>query len=43
MLSATRIVAVSPAQAAGTVNVAVSTPQGTSAVVSSDAFTYKTP
>jgi len=38
--SATQIIAVSPAQAAATVNVSVTTPNGTSSAVSADDFTY---
>ena len=38
--SSTSITAVSPSQAAGTVDIVVSTPTGTSAVSSSDHFTY---
>jgi hypothetical protein len=40
VISATQIVAVSPAQAAGTVDVTVATPTGTSAVSSTDHFSY---
>jgi hypothetical protein len=40
VISSTQILATSPAQAAGTIDVTVSTPTGTSVVSSSDHFTY---
>ncbi|MBV9457469.1 MAG: IPT/TIG domain-containing protein, partial [Bradyrhizobium sp.] len=40
ILSATTILATTPAQAAGTVNVTVTTPAGTSAIGTSDQYTY---
>ncbi len=42
VLSETLIVAVAPAQAAGTVDVRVTTPSGTSAIVTADQFSYTT-
>jgi hypothetical protein len=42
VLSATQITAVAPAQAAGTVDVTVTTPYGTSATSGADRFTYST-
>jgi hypothetical protein len=42
VLSDTLIVAVVPAQAAGTVDIRVTTPNGTSAVTTADQFTYTT-
>ncbi len=41
--SSTTIVATSPAEAAGVVDLTVTTPNGTSAVVSADHFTFQTP
>ena len=43
VVSATTITAVSPAQAASTYNIAVTTSGGTSATVSADAYTYQAP
>jgi hypothetical protein len=40
VVSSTKITAVSPAQAAATDNISVTTPAGTSAVVTADRFTY---
>jgi hypothetical protein len=41
--SSTQITAVSPAQPAGAHSILVTTPGGTSAAVTADQFTYKTP
>jgi RHS repeat-associated protein len=42
VLSATKMTVVTPAHAAGAINITLSTPGGTSAVVTADKFTYKT-
>ncbi|EQD49392.1 hypothetical protein B1B_11658, partial [mine drainage metagenome] len=41
--NATEIVAISPAETAGTVNVTVTTPSGASTITISDHFTYEGP
>ena len=41
MISSTSLTAVAPAGTAGTVDVRVTTPSGTSPVVPADHFTYK--
>jgi hypothetical protein len=43
VVSSTKITAVSPAQAATTHNIYVTTPSGTSAAVAADDYTYKAP